>query len=206
MGTISLSIPQTGQPNSTEDPKIASDFTTLQTVINGNLDGSNVAATLTGRRQVMQAPFFVIGNTSSNPWLSGAADSLASGSNTTNRGIVWAYLDPANFAVTGKSNTQLIVRMSCATNGVAPATNFTGGLFPVTFSGGTGTITITAGTIVTGSSVTISTPSASSTAVAETAAFTFPAAGAYALGVGPTGATAANSGQAFFLQLFALNS
>lgn len=44
MGTISLSIPQTGQPNSTEDPKIATDFTTIQTWANGNIDVSNLSS------------------------------------------------------------------------------------------------------------------------------------------------------------------
>lgn len=46
MGTIALQIPQIGQPNATEAPKIAGDFTTLQNVINGNLDSNNIAASL----------------------------------------------------------------------------------------------------------------------------------------------------------------
>lgn len=45
MGTISLQVPVSGQPNSTEDPKIASDMTTIQTVINGNIDTNNVSPT-----------------------------------------------------------------------------------------------------------------------------------------------------------------
>lgn len=44
MATISLQIPVIGQPNSTEAPKIASDFTTLQTVINGQLDRNNMVS------------------------------------------------------------------------------------------------------------------------------------------------------------------
>lgn len=44
MGTIALSIPQVGQPNATEAPKIAADLTTLQTVINGNVDTANLTA------------------------------------------------------------------------------------------------------------------------------------------------------------------
>lgn len=44
MGQISLQIPQLGQPVSSEDPKIASDLTTLQNVINGSIDASNVTA------------------------------------------------------------------------------------------------------------------------------------------------------------------
>lgn len=43
MGQIALQIPTVGQPNATEDPKIASDFTTIQNVINGNIDHGNLA-------------------------------------------------------------------------------------------------------------------------------------------------------------------
>jgi len=46
MGTIAIQIPTVGNPNSTEDPKIASGLTTIQTVINGNLDSSNLAASV----------------------------------------------------------------------------------------------------------------------------------------------------------------
>jgi len=41
MGTISLSIPQTGQPDATEEPKITNDLTLIQTLLNGRLDTNN---------------------------------------------------------------------------------------------------------------------------------------------------------------------
>ena len=44
MGTISLQIPQANLPNSTEDAKVASDLTTLQTLVNGNIDHNNINA------------------------------------------------------------------------------------------------------------------------------------------------------------------
>lgn len=43
MGFLSLSIPQAGLFNSTEDPKIASDFSAIQTVVNGGLDATNLS-------------------------------------------------------------------------------------------------------------------------------------------------------------------
>ena len=43
MGQIFLQIPQVGLSDSTEDPKVASDLTSIQNVINGNLDASNLA-------------------------------------------------------------------------------------------------------------------------------------------------------------------
>ena len=48
MGQISLETPVTGQPDLTEDPKIAANFQTLQTVINGNLDRSNISPSVVG--------------------------------------------------------------------------------------------------------------------------------------------------------------
>lgn len=45
MGSISLSIPVSGQPNATEDVKVANNFTTLQTWANGNVDTNNISPT-----------------------------------------------------------------------------------------------------------------------------------------------------------------
>lgn len=45
MGQISLSIPQVGQSEATEEPKIASDLTILQTLVNGNIDTNNLSPT-----------------------------------------------------------------------------------------------------------------------------------------------------------------
>ena len=42
MGTIALQVPVVGNPNSVADPQIASDFTTLQTWANGNVDATNM--------------------------------------------------------------------------------------------------------------------------------------------------------------------
>ena len=44
MTDISLSIPQLGQPDSTEDVKVADNFTLIQAAINGGLDFTNLAA------------------------------------------------------------------------------------------------------------------------------------------------------------------
>ena len=43
MGLITLQVPVVGQPDATEDPKIASDMTILQTLLNGNLDTNNLS-------------------------------------------------------------------------------------------------------------------------------------------------------------------
>lgn len=43
MGIIALDLPVIGNSNATEDPKIRAGFVTLQTVINGGLDSTNIA-------------------------------------------------------------------------------------------------------------------------------------------------------------------
>lgn len=44
MGTISITLPTAGFPNSTEDPKVVTALSTIETVINGNLDDDNIAS------------------------------------------------------------------------------------------------------------------------------------------------------------------
>jgi hypothetical protein len=39
--------------------------------------------------------------------------------------VIVDYLDPANHAITGKSNTQVIIKALVATNATPPAINFT---------------------------------------------------------------------------------
>lgn len=48
MTQLTLSIPQTGLPNLTEDPKVANDLIQIQNVVNGNLDTGNFASGLQG--------------------------------------------------------------------------------------------------------------------------------------------------------------
>jgi hypothetical protein len=45
MGSISLQIPQIGLADTTEDVKVANNFSTIQTAINGNIDQTNLSAT-----------------------------------------------------------------------------------------------------------------------------------------------------------------
>lgn len=68
MGTIALQIPQAGSFNSTEDPKIASDFNTLQTLANGNIDTNNLSPTagITAAQLVPGAVFLALRTVSTN--------------------------------------------------------------------------------------------------------------------------------------------
>jgi hypothetical protein len=168
--------------------------------ING-LDGANVAAALTGRRLVYAG--FIAG-------------ALAGGSTYTNALLgpnggsvpAWTYLDPANYAITGKANTQLILKASVTANTVAPGVSFTYSLNSVTFGGSSGIFTMTVGAAVAGGSVAIASGSIAQNAGAqgETAAFACPVAGFYAVVLNTSGAIANGFAGGTEARLFALNS
>lgn len=205
MTTLSLSVPTVGQPNSTEDVKVANDFTTLQAWANGSIDGANLDASLPGRRLIMQTAIGMSGLAATTQLMNGASDAVLSGTGGTNRNIAWAYLDPAGFAVVNRT-TKLILRASLAVNSTAPAASFAAQLGAVTFTGGSGGLVPTAGATVSGSGLTFSTPAANAIVVSETAAFTFPTAGAYAPNVVISPGMNAASVVGITFQLFVLNS
>lgn len=103
------------------------------------------------------------------------------------------YLDPADFAVAGLT-TKYRVRASVLVNTVAPAANFQVGLYPVTAVGGSADIGhVTLGTVVSGSGAAFNAPNAGSLNPNNSADFTAPAAGFYALAFTLSAQIAANS-------------
>jgi hypothetical protein len=120
------------------------------------------------------------------------ATSLALASATgSGSGVV--YIDPADIAY-GALTTKYRVQASCLTNATAPAITFTVGLYPVSaVAGGAGAVSITLGTVATGSTVVFTTPSSSTRSNGNSGDFAAPAAGYYALGVVASGSQAANS-------------
>ena len=206
MGTISYTIPVVASTSfNTAAAEVDTALQTLLTWANGNVDGANVSATLTGRRLAAQAWFSCSNMTASTNWIANNGALVASGSNGPGAGPVFWALDPAGFAVTGKANTQLVLRMHVATNNVSPASTFSLGLYAATFSGSLGVTSVTLGA-QSGSSATI-TPVGSNWTVVESGVFTFPGFGGYAPGVVVSGASqAANSLVTGIVQLFALNS
>lgn len=118
---------------------------------------------------------------------------VASATNAT-VAIGFFTLASTDYTVTSLT-TKLRIRATLITNTVAPTSTFTIGLYPVTGSGGSsGNITYTLGTVTPGSTVASVAPASSSTIALVGSDFTFPADGAYVLGVNISGAvTAANS-------------
>jgi hypothetical protein len=207
MGSISYTIPTAGSTlNSIADPEIASALQTLLTWANGNVDGANVAATLTGRRLVAQAAVFIGASFGAAALYQIAADGSLSttGSSLTKPPMFWV-LDPANFQVTGKSNTQLVLRTSYAC-GIAPGITVSTELNAVSGAGGSGgAIALVQGSLA-GSGSGNALNSNGLVGSYEGAAFTFPTAGAYYPLVQLSGATAANSATSLLVQLFVLNN
>lgn len=102
------------------------------------------------------------------------------------------YFDDSDYTVAGLTQ-KLRIRALVAANATAPAINFTFGLYPVTVAGTADNITYTTGTVVSGSTLAISTPSASTVTNSVNSDFTIPSDGPYVLGVVSSGAIANNS-------------
>lgn len=91
-------------------------------------------------------------------------------------------LTATDLAVSSKT-TKLQLRAAVLTNSTKPLLTFTVGLYPVTSKGGENGLELTFGTVVTGSTVEIKEPAASTVTRGVTSAdFSLPSDGLYALG------------------------
>jgi hypothetical protein len=163
-------------------PNLSAAFTTYKTIAWG---GSTTPGT-----SFAIASFIMPGGPSAT---AATGIALPGGANTGS----WAfYLDPTEWAANTRT-TKLRTRWGCITNAVAPGISFTCGLFPVaTFGGASGANPMIAsiGAVLTGSTVTFTTPSASNGGATQASTdFNAPAAGWYCFGVGASGVGAANS-------------
>jgi len=113
------------------------------------------------------------------------------------------YIDPADYPTVGTLAAKLRIRAQILINDTAPAGDFTVGLYPFTIlGGGADTITLTLGTLVTGSSTTtLVAPSALSANTIVGTDFAMPSAGNYILGITSTAAPAFGSQVGINLQL-----
>jgi hypothetical protein len=222
MGTISLQTPTVGQLNSTEDPKITSDFNTIQTWANGNVDDSNLANPNNGvRRVLLQAQGFIVGGTSIGDYLLGSGGQVVPDPGTVvNAGVgsvppLWVpdvgiNSQPTDFQVTGKSAFGR-VRATVGTNATAPTASITARLYLISgIAGSTNLLTLTFTPVAGTQTNSVAGPSASVTFGLESSQFALPggsSATAYALGVSlGTTPTAAGSVVAVTSQLLAYNA
>lgn len=171
MGTISLTLPVIGQPNSTEDVKIPNALSAIQTFVNGqNVADTNVTpagltdASLASPNNVVWrptpvlVPSFILAGTVAATYAV-VTGGLSSGGTGTAPPL-W-YPQSADLAVAGKT-TRFRVVVGYAVNATAPGVTFTWGLYPVTaVAGGASVVSYTLGTVVVGSTVLVVTPGAS---------------------------------------------
>lgn len=122
-----------------------------------------------------------------------SAAAIASGTTTASpHGLSLLHIYGTHHTVNGKT-PRLRTRVLLGANATAPAVNVVVGLYPVTVAGASGNMTFTLGTVVSGSTVTFTTPSASAFVIGVGADFAFPVDGAYILGYTVSGTTAAAS-------------
>lgn len=187
---------------------ISGPFQDLKDFVNGNIDTTNLSASA--------KPVTLLGAYRNIAEASGAATSESSGtklfgtlsgddpgliSSAANAKFVQMIpFNPDDYAVTGLT-TKLRLSALIATNATAPASDFTFGLYPVTVAGGNSVIAATAGTVVSGSTVAIEAPAASTATRGAGSDFSAPSAGTYGLGVVLSDAQAANSIASIIVQL-----
>lgn len=186
MGLLSLTLPTIGEANATEDVDVRNALSAIQTVINGNIDGSNAP-----NIDAALARLIPITDIRGGTWVAGTgngnyATSTATGATPTPLGtqgsaVSAIYFDPARHAVSGKT-TKLVVAASLFTNAVNPAMSFTLGFWPGTITPGVsgGTSIFTPGASPTPNIISWVTPGANFVGQ-QTYEYTAPAAGWYAL-------------------------
>jgi len=199
----------TGNPNNLVANQNASmadiqgPFTDLRTFLNGGtMDETNVpnlAAAFTTYKRLQRASAIVTGTASTSTvyvLMMGNAitnGTLSGGANPVGVYDSLLYLDPAEYAANSRV-TKLNLRVAAVPNTSAPGTTFTTSLYPIaTYAGASQPLPATVGTLISGSSVAIASPGASTLVTATSGDFNMPAAGAYLIGVTlsgiPTGAS-----------------
>lgn len=145
------------------------------------------------RRLVRDAPTVIAAATGAGDYTMSSPSPQISGTQAGNSVPIINVAELAAFTVTGKTQKGR-VRASIFANGTAPATTVTFGLYPVSTVGGAGGVAISLGTVVTGSTVAMVSPSSGQGTTGESAEFTMPSASNfYVLGFNLAGGTAAGS-------------
>ena len=186
-----------GASNASVDPKIKTNFETLS----GLLGGSNKVAD-TGMESPNNSAYRLIhqaiGGTTkeqvAGTYLFTGLGVIGSGGNpaTETVGFSYFYFDDADYTVAGKTQ-KLRLRAQVGVNATKPTIKFTFGLYPVTVAGGANEFKMTLGTVVSGSTVELSEPAASTVSQGNSGDFTIPADSAYCIGVVTSGTLTANS-------------
>lgn len=204
MTPLSLNIPIVNNPDSTEEPKVGNDLITIQTF--GNSLGAARRLLLTGSGCVQQTA-----------QVNGAGDYIFMTDGTVVKALgggafaphMWLpdaglSSQPTDFQVTGMTSKARI-RGVVATNSIAPVLNIVLGLYQITSFSGIN-LTYNLSSVVSGSTVTQNTPSASTIYQLESGEFTLPTAGGpCVVGFHLSAQPASTSQMAVSIQLYGYN-
>ncbi len=221
MTQISLETPEIGKPDKTEDPKIITCFTTIQTAINGNLDSTNLKPasvtgesldpTVTGLRMIAEGGGLIGGSAAVGTYLpstSGGAVIKATAGSVEYTAATGAppmfKIRTSEFEVPTKS-LYLTLAIDLWVNGTAPSASMIFSLYKLlTIGGVTSQIVPSFSAPVAGTGVTVTTPAAD-TASYETKKVASPGEGTYAVGVETNGITAAACFMGFAYRVYLSN-
>lgn len=189
-----FSLPTVGQPNSTEDAKILTALTGLNDLAGGYRTLASATSATVG---AMPAGTYLFGQS-----VLASGGLVVSGGAATSSGIPpLLHLTSADHAVTGLTTT-LQLHAAVLANATQPTITFTFGLYPLSVAGAANALTLTTGTVVSGSTVAIASPSASTvTRGTPATGIALPANGIYALGVATSATLTANNASLLSAQL-----
>lgn len=189
-----LEIPTIGSPNTTQDPKVKSNFETLNNKLNAENDWEDTALASPNNsayRTIFKHYAHTEPDLASGTWLFSGSALILSGSTLGANPLPMFYFDDADYTVANKTQ-KLRLRAQIGINATKATIKFTVGLYPITVAGGADAFTCTLGTVVSGSTVEFNEPAASTITQGNSGDFTIPADGVYALGV-VTSATLTNN-------------
>lgn len=179
MGVPSQALPTIGQPNSTEDAKVRSALSELQTILTGNVDAANITnatitdAKLTSPTSSVWRPFMTSATgltaLTAGPIYAFYRAQASQGATPSASGPAQELWMPvvADHAVTGLT-TRLRLRVTIGVNNIAPTSTIVVGLHPMSPTGNT-SVALTPATAVT--SVSFVAPAANSVAATSSASF-----------------------------------
>jgi len=200
--TGTLSNPVVGEPNSTGDPKIVA----LVKQWNEKIDSENKVPDTSlsspnnsAYRVIISAQSYLAADQVAATLFLTGGNAVASGGTAPTPPCIF-YFDDADYTVAGKTQ-KLRLRAQVSANATKPTIKFTFGFYPITVAGGADALTVTLGTVVSGSTVEINEPAASAVTNTTGSDFTIPSDGAYVLGVVTSGTLTNNSAVAVTAQL-----
>ncbi len=207
MSELSLVLPEIGKPDTTEDPKIVTAFTAIQTFANGNIGGVNVEDELTGLRLIQRTDCLFKAKEAAGtyiPSLSSYQKMTANTASFSGPPPNWFLLAPADYSISGKE-TQLAIKADIATNAVTPAATFTFGVYPVEqYLGAEAEFKIKYTAVLAGSTVALTPGAANNESTGLR--LTMPATKYVSVGFATSAETAEKSMTAMSISLFAANA